>query len=54
MLALVYLIDRAEDMSIVLLETAHTGESGKSTRELISVKNAKVSHPPWQILVSDI
>ena len=41
-------------MSIVLLETAHTGKTRKGTRELVTVEDTEISHAPWQVLVVDV
>lgn len=44
-----HLVHGAEDMSIVLLEAADTGESSEGTRELVPVQDAEVGHANGQL-----
>lgn len=48
------LVHGAENMGIVLLESSDSSKSGQGTRELISVEDTKVGHPPREILVGNI
>jgi hypothetical protein len=41
-------------MSIVLDEASDSGETTQSARCLVPVKDSKFSHPPWQVLISNI
>jgi hypothetical protein len=41
-------------VSIILLESTDTSETGQGTGELVSVEDTKVSEPPRQVLVVDI
>lgn len=54
--AAVHLFQRAEDVSVILLETPHTGQPTQRPRQLVSVKNSKISKPkrhlppgPWAV-----
>lgn len=42
---LIYLIDSTEDVSIVLLEPPHPGQSGESSRQLVTMQDPEVGHP---------
>ncbi len=41
----------AEDVGIVLLEAAHSGEASQRPAELVAVQHAKVCIPQWQLPV---
>ena len=45
-----YLIHSAEYMGVILLETSYSCQTRKRTRDLIPVKNTKVSHTQRQLL----
>lgn len=44
-----HLVHGAEDMSIVLLEAADTGEASEGSRQLVPVQDAKVGHANGQL-----
>lgn len=44
-----HLVHGAEDVSVVLLEAAHTSEAGQSSRQLVPVQDAKVGHANGQL-----
>jgi hypothetical protein len=44
----VYLVNAAEDMSVILLEAAHSSETREGARQLVTVEHAKVSKPDGQ------
>lgn len=44
-----YLVHRAKDVSIILLEATDTGQACESSRELVSVQDAKVGHAKGQL-----
>jgi hypothetical protein len=41
----------AEDVSIILLETSHTGETREGTSDLVTVENTEVTKPDGQLSV---
>lgn len=46
-----YLVNGAENVSIVLLETTNTSKTRQSSRELIAVQNTEIGHTPRQVSV---
>jgi hypothetical protein len=46
------LVQGAEYVTIILLESSHSCKTCESTRDLISVKHAKISDLEWQVSVS--
>jgi len=46
------LISSAEDMAIVLLESSNSGQSRKSTTQLISMKHTKITISNWKVLIT--
>ena len=48
------LILTAEDVGIILLESAHTGETGEGTAGLVSVEDTEISEPEGELLVTAV
>ena len=45
------LIRSAEDMSVVLLESSHTGQTSQSTREFVTVQDTKIGIPDGEVTI---
>lgn len=45
------LVGRAEDVGVILLEPAHTGESSEGTAQLIAVEHSEIGHPQRKLAV---
>lgn len=44
-----HLVHGAEDVSVILLEAANTGEASQGSRQLVPVQDTKVGHAKGQL-----